>query len=72
MPITIEDVKAAFWAHFFESGEAWFPYRSMGATEEECAAAVEVEWTEFFEEMGRARLAREEGNGNLRRPDVPV
>lgn len=46
--------KAAFWEEFHKSGERFFPYPDMGATEEECERVTTSSWTTFEEAIIRA------------------
>ena len=54
---TIAEIKAAFWNEFHEAGELWFPYRSMGASEQECAQATEEHWQTFVEALTRSNAS---------------
>ena len=44
MTFTLEQIKAAFWKNFHESGELWFSY--LGSDEEN-QNATETHWQEF-------------------------
>jgi len=52
---SLKQIKAAFWARFRGAGEIFFPYKGMGASEEEVEGAVEDRWEDFLEELNKQR-----------------
>jgi hypothetical protein len=50
---TEEQIKKAFWAVFFESGEKWFPYGD--AFHGDHNTSVEAEWDNFLEQLESVR-----------------
>jgi len=47
----LKQIKAAFWARFRGAGEIFFPYKGMGASEEEIEGAIQSVWDDFLEEL---------------------
>jgi len=44
---TLEEIKAAYWKQFHQSGEVWFPYGSGDSDE----VVTDSEWDEFKEHL---------------------
>ena len=49
-----EQIKKAYYAKFHKTGELWFPYPDMGASEEKCEAVTQQSFSEFLEELKKA------------------
>ena len=47
---TQEEIKAAFWKTFHESGELWFPNSD---SEEENTEATDYKWAKFLEHLNQ-------------------
>lgn len=56
---SLKQIKATFWARLRGAGEIFFPYKGMGASEEEVEGAVEDYWEDFLKELNKQRSNRE-------------
>lgn len=51
---TLAEIKAAFWSEFHQSGEQFFLYPQMMASQQECEEATESYWRDFMDELTRS------------------
>jgi hypothetical protein len=58
---TLDEIKAAFWRQFHQSGELWFPYASEGVSAEECDAVTRMQWEDFVDALPSDEQEREGG-----------
>lgn len=52
---SLDQIKAAFWAMFHESGEYFFHYQGMSASADECEESTAGKWAAFLEELHKPR-----------------